>query len=87
VSPGRRDKAKKPSPPPRGSGPGGRVEITDIREKLEEIRGEVDQTTDSIRPYLTYAAVAGAVLLVAVAFLAGKRRGRRKSTWVEIKRL
>lgn len=82
----RGDKHRK-SPPPQGSGPGGRVEITDIREKLEEIRGEVDQTTDSIRPYLTYAAVAGAVLLVTVAFLAGKRRGRRKSTWVEVRRL
>jgi hypothetical protein len=82
----RGDKNRK-SPPPEGSGPGGRVEITDIRKKLEEIRGEVDQTTDSIRPYLTYAAVAGAVLLVTVAFLAGKRRGRRKSTWVEVRRL
>jgi hypothetical protein len=89
MSPGRRNKgdAKKPSPPVTGSGPDGRVEIGDIREKLEEIRGEVSDTTDSVRPYLTYAAVAGAVVLVAVAFLAGRRRGRRKSTWVEIKRL
>jgi hypothetical protein len=87
VSPGRRDKGdKKPSPPVAGSGPGGRIEIADIREKLEEIRGEVNETTDSVRPYLTYAAVAGVVVVIAVAFLAGRRRGRRKSTWVEIKR-
>ncbi len=91
MSPGRKDeakaKAKTPSEPVRGSGPGGRIELADIRGKLEEIRGEVDETTDSVRPYLTYAAVAGAVVVVAVAFLAGRRRGRRKATWVEIKRL
>jgi hypothetical protein len=90
VSPGRRNKgadAKAPSGPPKGSGPGGRIELSDIRGKLEDIRGEVDDTTDSVRPYLTYAAVAGAVVIVAVAFLAGRKRGKRKSTWVEIKRL
>jgi hypothetical protein len=80
VSPGKEE-------PARGSGPGGRVEIGDIRAKLEELRGDIDETTDSVRPYLTYAAVAGAVAVVALAFLVGRRRGRRKSTWVEIRRL
>ena len=70
-----------------GSGPGGRVELADIRGKLEELRGEVDEATDTVRPYVTYVAVAGAIVLVAAAFLLGKRRGRRKSTWVEIRRL
>lgn len=70
-----------------GSGPGGRVEIGDIRAKLGEIRGEVDDTTDKAKPLLTYAAVGGAVALVVVAFLIGRRRGRRSSTWVEVRRL
>jgi hypothetical protein len=91
VSPGRNKSegksAKKETGPPQGSGPGGRIEIGDIREKLEEIRGDINETTDGIRPYLTYAAVAGAVLIVAVAFLAGRKRGKRKATWVEIRRL
>jgi hypothetical protein len=92
VSPGRRDKSdgksdKKDSGPPQGSGPGGRIELGDIREKLEEMRGDLNETTAGIRPYLTYAAVAGAVLVVAVAFLAGRKRGKRKATWVEIRRL
>jgi len=70
-----------------GSGPGGRVEITDIRAKLGEIRGDIDETTEAARSYVTYAAVAGVVLLVGVAFVLGRRRGKRKSTWVEIRRL
>jgi hypothetical protein len=36
---------------------------------------------------LWYAGVGGAVLLVIVAFLLGRSRGRRKSSWVEIRRL
>ena len=70
-----------------GSGPGGRVEIGDIRNKLGEIRGEVDEATDNAKPYVLYAAVGGAIVLVAVAFLMGRRRGKRKATWVEIRRL
>jgi hypothetical protein len=75
------------SGPVRGSGPDGKVEIGDIRAKLGEIRGDIDQATEDAKPYLVYAAVAGAVALVAIAFIAGRRMGRRKATWVEIKRL
>jgi hypothetical protein len=39
-----------PERPVVGSGPGGRVEITDIRAKLEELRGEADQTATAARP-------------------------------------
>ena len=70
-----------------GSGPGGRIERSDIQAKLEELRGDVNSTTDRARPILTYAAVGGAVALVVVSFWFGRRRGRRKSTWVEVRRL
>lgn len=73
--------------PAKGSGPDGKVQIGDIRDKLGEIRGDIDDTTAKAKPYLTYAAVGGAVLLVVVAFALGRKRGRRKSTWVEIRRL
>ncbi len=65
---------------------GGRVELSDIKAKLDQIKGDVADTTDSVRPYLTYAVVAGAVVVVAIAFLTGRRRGRRTSTWVEVRR-
>lgn len=69
-----------------GSGPHGRVQIGDIRAKLSELGGEVDQKADAARPIATYAAVAGVVALVAASFLLGRSRGRRKSTWVEVRR-
>ena len=72
---------------PKGFVPGQRIDITDIRTKLEEIRGDTDETAAAAKPYAMMAAVGGAVVVVAVAFLLGRRRGRRKSTWVEIRRL
>jgi hypothetical protein len=70
-----------------GSGPGGRVELSDLRSKLGEIQGEVDESAEAKRPYLAMAAVGGVLLVVILAFVLGRRRGRHKATWVEIRRL
>ena len=78
---------KRRSGPPVGSGPGGRIEIRDIEAKLEDIRGDTTETAERAKPVVVMGAVAGAVVLVGIAFLLGRRRGRRKSTWVEIRRL
>jgi hypothetical protein len=83
-----RDKSKsKSTDPVKGSGPDGTIELGDIRSKLGEIRGDIDDVAETAKPYLTYAAVAGAIAVIAIAFIVGKKRGRRKATWVEIKRL
>jgi hypothetical protein len=71
----------------KGSGPGGRIEVADIKAKLEEIQGDTSEAVERSRSMVIAGAVAGAVVLVGVAFLLGRRRGRRKSTWVEIRRL
>lgn len=78
---------KLPTGPSTGSGPGGRIEIRDIQAKLEDIRGDAEETTERAKPVAVIGAVAGAVVLVGIAFFLGRRRGRRKSTWVEIRRL
>ena len=69
-----------------GSGPDGKVEIADIRAKLGEIRGDVDETVAAAKPIGTYVAVGLAVAVVVVVFVLGKSWGRRKSTIVEIRR-
>lgn len=78
----------KPSTPtPVGSGPHGRIEVGDIQAKLEEIRGDTTEAAEQAKPVAMIGAVAGVVVVVGIAFLLGRRRGRRKSTWVEIRRL
>ena len=66
---------------------GRRITRADIENKLREMRGEVEETAEAAKaPIMAIAAGVGAVVVIA-AFLLGKRRGRRKSTVVEIRRV
>ena len=59
----------------------------DLERKLRELRGGVDQVTDSARSYVLAAGAVAVVVVVGVAFLLGRRRGRRRTTVVEIRRM
>lgn len=59
----------------------------DIESKLREIRGEVDTAATAARPVGLAVAAATAAAVLAAAYLLGRRRGRRKSTWLEIRRV
>ena len=67
--------------------PGGPISRSDIQAKLEEIKGEVDTTTDTAKPYMLIAGVAAGVLVIGAAYLLGRRRGKKKTTVVEIRRV
>ena len=60
---------------------------SDIEDKLREIRGEVDSTANAAKP--AAIAVAGIVVIAVVgaAYLLGRRKGKKKSTVVEIRRV
>ena len=59
----------------------------DIESKFRELQGDATETVDEARSIAVTAAVAVGVVVVAAVFLLGRRRGRRKSTIVEIRRL
>ena len=64
-----------------------RITRGDIEAKLRDMRGEVEETAEAARtPILAIAGGVAAAVIVLV-FLLGKRRGRRKSTVVEIRRV
>lgn len=63
------------------------VARSDIERKLREIRGEVESIETTAKPYALAVAAAAAVVVVAVTYALGKRRGRRKRTVVEIRRV
>jgi hypothetical protein len=65
----------------------GPVTRATIEAKLREIRGEVDTTTESARPYVMMAGIAAAVVVVGMAYLMGKRKGKKKTTLVEVRRV
>jgi hypothetical protein len=69
------------------SNPDAPVSRADIEAKLAQIRGVADDTTEVAQEATRTAAIAGAVAVVVVAFLLGRRRGRKKSTIVEVRRI
>ena len=65
----------------------GPITRADLESKLRELQGEVDETKESA---LSTAIAVGAVIavgVVAVAFLFGRRRGKRRTTIVEVRRI
>jgi hypothetical protein len=63
------------------------VSPRDIEHKIRELRGEVDSAADSAKSMAIAVGTVIAVVVVGVAFLLGKRRGKRTSTVVEITRV
>jgi hypothetical protein len=59
----------------------------DIEAKLRQIRGEVEETTETARSYAMVVGAAGLVVVVAAVYLLGRRRGRKRSTVVEVLRV
>lgn len=65
----------------------GRITRADIQAKLRDMRGEVEQTAEAAKTPILAVAGGVAAAVVVLAFLLGKRRGRRRSTVVEIRRV
>lgn len=59
----------------------------DIEAKLRELKGDIDERAASAKQTIMPYVVIGGVLLLLIAYLLGKRVGRRKSTVVEIRRI
>ena len=59
----------------------------DLEAAFQKVVGEGEKAAGSAAPTALIVAGAVALCVVTLAYLAGKRRGRRKSSVVEIRRL
>jgi hypothetical protein len=59
----------------------------DLEAKFDELRGAAEPGAEKARGIGIAAVIAGGVLLVAVAYLLGRRRGRKRRTIVEVRRV
>ncbi len=64
-----------------------RITRGDLEAKLREVSGDVGETVEAAKPQLVGGAVAGLLLALIVAYLLGRRRGRKRSAIVEIRRV
>lgn len=68
--------------------PAGRpITKSDIEAKLAEIGGEVDGQVAGARHLAITAGVVTVAFVLAVTFVLGRRRGKRLTTVVEIRRV
>jgi len=58
-----------------------------IEQRFRDIQAEVEGVESEARSYTTIAVAAVAVTLVVVAFALGSRRGWKRRTFVEIRRV
>lgn len=59
----------------------------DLESKFRELQGEATSTAEQAKSYAIAAAAVLVVGVAAVAFVLGRRRGRKKTTVVEIRRI
>jgi hypothetical protein len=59
----------------------------DIRAKLTEIDGSIQSTKEAAAPIGIAVGATVVVAVVALAYLWGRRRGRKRQTVVEIRRI
>lgn len=63
------------------------IERDDLEAKLRELQGEVNDTKESAASTLLTVAAVAAVGVIAIAFLVGRRKGKKRTTVVEVRRL
>ena len=59
----------------------------DLESKLRELQGNVEETTESAKTSLVTVAAVVAVGVLAIVFLAGRRKGKQRTTVVEVRRI
>ena len=64
-----------------------RISRDDLEAKLRDLSGGLEDTVDAARPKVISSAAAGILLLVLLAYLLGRRRGRARSAIVEIRKV
>jgi hypothetical protein len=63
------------------------VTRADIEAKFRELRGATEPGAQRARGIGIAALVVSGVLLVLAAYLVGRRKGRKRSTLVEVRRI
>lgn len=71
----------------RSSKPLGTVTRDDIESKLRELRGEVDTAGERAKAGAMVVGAVAAVTLLAAVYLLGRRKGKRRTTIVEVRRV
>lgn len=63
------------------------IKLTDIEGKLRELSGDVKSKVEAKKPPILAGLGALGLLLLILAYFFGRRSGKKKTTFVEIRRV
>lgn len=64
-----------------------RITRDEIESKLRQLKGDAEEVAGAQKQTGLIAAGVGGVLLLALVYMLGRRKGRKRSAVVEIRRL
>ena len=64
-----------------------RITRDDLEAKFKALQDDVSHKVNDKRQTMTTAAIAGGVLLLLIFFFLGKHSGKKKTTYVELRRI
>jgi hypothetical protein len=67
--------------------PTAKISRDDLEREFRSLQGEAREMVDEQSNKLITMGVLGAVIVVVIIFLLGRRSGRRKNTYIEIRRV
>ena len=70
-----------------GASASGKLSKNDIVGKFRELQGGVTEVASSKKDSMIQIAGVAGILLIIIVFLLGRRAGRKKTTFVEIRRI
>lgn len=70
-----------------GTMPDRKITKDDIESKLRELQGEVSERAEATKVPALAVAVGVVFVAIAAAYVFGRRKGRRRQTVLEIRRL
>ena len=65
----------------------GHISRDDIESKLRQITGEVSEVGAASKSYVLIAGAVAGAAIIAGAYLLGRRKGKKRTTVVEVRRL
>jgi uncharacterized membrane protein YvbJ len=64
-----------------------RITRDDLEAKFRALQDDVQHKVNDKKQTMTTAAIAGGVVLLLIVFFLGKRSGKKKTTYVELRRI
>jgi uncharacterized protein (TIGR03382 family) len=69
------------------TGPGERITLDDIEARFRDLTGSATGTVEKAKVPLIGGGVAAVVFLLLLFYVLGRRRGRKRATMLEIRRI